>query len=203
MRATGANTTADRARFVRLAVAAELGLGVLAVLWISWRDLPSPNLTRFEDLGAGLLVAFGLAVLNLGLLRYGPNIAPLRSIRRFYGRILRPLLGHLGPVQILVLSVAAGVGEELLFRGVVQPEWGLIPASVLFGIVHIGGADMVAFGVWAGGIGALLGWLAVATGGLLAPITAHAVYDALALAYIVWIPAAAVESDERFEEPPE
>ncbi len=44
-------------------------------------------------------------------------------------------------------------------------------------------------GVWAACIGGLFGWLMVETGGLLAPIVAHAVYDALALAYVRYGPS--------------
>ncbi len=44
-------------------------------------------------------------------------------------------------------------------------------------------------GIWAACTGALLGWLAIATGGLLAPIVAHIAYDALALSYLRWGPA--------------
>ena len=194
-------TAAAPTRFLWLAVASEAGLGVVAVFWILGRGLPLPVLMRGADVGIGVLVAAALALVNLGLLRYGPDVAPLRSVRRFYRRVLRPLFGRLGLGQIVILSLAAGVGEELLFRGAFQAEWGLAVASVLFGLVHIGSIDMVAFGVWAGAVGALLGWLAIVTGGLLAPITAHAVYDALALAYIVWVPAASAEQGER-EEPP-
>jgi membrane protease YdiL (CAAX protease family) len=59
---------------------------------------------------------------------------------------------------------------------------------VVFGVVHIGGRGFIGYGVWAACIGALFGWLMVETGGLLAPIVAHAVYDALALAYVRYGP---------------
>jgi membrane protease YdiL (CAAX protease family) len=58
----------------------------------------------------------------------------------------------------------------------------------VFGLVHVGGKHFIGYGAWAACIGALFGWLMVATGGLLAPIVAHAVYDALALAYVRYGP---------------
>lgn len=188
-------------RFLWLAVASEAALGLLAVAWISWRGLPLVILTGSDDFVLGATVAASLAAANFCILRYGPDIGPLRSLRRFYIQVLWPLFGQLRPIQILGLSAAAGIGEELLFRGALQPELGLVLASVLFGLVHIGAADMVAFGVWVAAVGALLGWLASATGGLLAPMTAHAVYDALALAYIVWVPGAPVVRHQQREEP--
>ena len=87
-----------------------------------------------------------------------------------------------------MISVLAGVGEEVLFRGAMQPEWGLIATSLIFGLFHIGGRLTMALGIWAACTGALLGWLTIATGGLLAPIVAHITYDALALSYLRWGP---------------
>lgn len=37
----------------------------------------------------------------------------------------------------LILAVAAGVGEELLFRGALQPVFGLLATSVIFALVHV------------------------------------------------------------------
>jgi uncharacterized protein len=85
-----------------------------------------------------------------------------------------------------VISVAAGIGEELLFRGAVQAEWGLVLSSILFGAMHISGTGTVAFGAWAAGAGFVLGGLATVTGGLFAPIVAHATYDAIAILQIRW-----------------
>ncbi len=42
-----------------------------------------------------------------------------------------PLLGA------VVLSVAAGVGEELVFRGALQPKLGVLPTAVVFAAVHV------------------------------------------------------------------
>ena len=43
---------------------------------------------------------------------------------------------------------------------------------------------MLPFGVWAIGMGVVMGGLALVTGGLTAPMVAHGVYDMLALDYI-------------------
>ena len=137
----------------------------------------------------GLAAAGVLAVVNLALLRGAPEIAGVRSIRRFYRDTLRPLFSGVGPRDVVVISAAAGVGEELLFRGALQAELGLAAASVTFGLLHIGGRDTATFGVWVMVMGAGLGWLAMLTGGLLAPIVAHAAYDAAAIAYCRWGPA--------------
>jgi uncharacterized protein len=78
----------------------------------------------------------------------------------------------------------------VLFRGVVQTllhqwtgsEWtSLLLAGLLFGLLH---AITRTYVVLATLVGVYLGWLWLATGNLLAPITAHAVYDFGALWYL-------------------
>jgi membrane protease YdiL (CAAX protease family) len=86
--------------------------------------------------------------------------------------------------EVVLISVVAGIGEELLFRGVIQPTIDLIPASVIFGIAHFGGRGMLVFEILTGLIGLIFGCLAITSGGLLASIVAHAGYDAIALTYI-------------------
>ncbi len=47
------------------------------------------------------------------------------------------LLGNFDTVwEWLVLAMAAGVGEETLFRGALQPIFGIIPTSIIFAVSH-------------------------------------------------------------------
>ncbi|MBY0402916.1 MAG: CPBP family intramembrane metalloprotease [Cyanobacteria bacterium] len=45
------------------------------------------------------------------------------------------------PEQILIgsllIALCAGLGEEMLFRGLLQPALGLLPAAILFGLMHV------------------------------------------------------------------
>src|SRR5262245_22602913 len=140
------------------------------------------------DVAAGCAWGIGfavlLAVVNLALLRWRANVWPADALRHVCGVIVRPLFAHVALWQIILVSALAGLGEELLFRGVLQPLVGLTAASVLFGAIHIGGRGFVGYGIWAACIGLVMGWLAMITGGLTAPIVAHGMYDALALAYV-------------------
>jgi membrane protease YdiL (CAAX protease family) len=141
----------------------------------------------------GSAAAVVLAASNLWLLRARGSRWPGDALRYVCRVIVRPLFEHVSPAQIAAISVLAGVSEELLFRGVLQPLVGLPAASVVFGAVHVGGRAFIGYGVWAACIGGVFGWLMVQTGGLLAPIVAHAVYDALALAYVRYGPSNACD----------
>jgi membrane protease YdiL (CAAX protease family) len=137
-----------------------------------------------RDVAAGIAAAVALGLANHLLLTRAPASWLVNGVRSVYHTIIVPLFGGLGLGAAVVLGFAAGVGEEWLFRGVLQPLVGLIPASVLFGMAHIGSRRMLPFGVWATAMGAVMGWLALITGGLTAPMVAHGVYDILALEYI-------------------
>lgn len=57
-----------------------------------------------------------------------------------------PTIALLGGVTILtaiIYSVGAGVGEEIIFRGALQPRFGIILTSVIFAFVHIQYFDVV------------------------------------------------------------
>ena len=138
----------------------------------------------FRDTLIGLAGALVLAIANYLLLLYGPRNWVIGGVRAVYHEVLIPLFSRFGVLSIIVIGAVAGIGEEWLFRGVLQPVVGWVIASVIFGLAHVGNRGMLAFGVWAMGMGFLLGGLAEATAGLTAPIVAHGVYDMLALAYI-------------------
>ena len=169
-----------------VALAGEGLLTAAALAWIRLRGLGVEAGDPVRGLGWGIGAAVLLALVNYAVLRLAPPIRPVRAIRGLLRETLQPLFATVRPLEIAGVSLAAGVGEELLFRGAVQVEFGLIVASVLFGVVHIGGRGSVAFGLWVVVMGFGLGGLAQAAGGLLAPIVAHTAYDAAAISYLRW-----------------
>ena len=173
-------------RLLVIALAGEGLLTAVALAWIRLRGLAVEAGDPMVGLGLGIGAAVLLALVNYAVLRLAPAIQPVRAIRRVYREMLRPLFATVRPLEIVGVSLAAGVGEELLFRGAVQAEFGLAIASVLFGLAHIGGRSSVVFGLWVAVMGFGLGGLAHAAGGLLAPIVAHAAYDAMAISFIRW-----------------
>lgn len=117
----------------------------------------------------------------------------LRTTRGSMRRLVALVEERLGPYLasssvggIVLLAALAGLGEELLFRGVIQiwlaertPLWlALAAASLLFGVGHWLSAS---YAVLASLIGAWLGILLLLSGNLLAPMVAHAAYDVVAL----------------------
>ena len=174
----------------------EGGLGVLAV-GLGWL-LGTPPLEKMlwtaGALGWGILAAAPLAGL-LWVCVWLP-FRPFRRLLRVVDELLAPMFRDCRPLELAVISLLAGVGEEMLFRGVIQeamagwvggaagPWVGLAVASLVFALVHL---ITPTYAVLAGLMGLYLGWLWIDTQNLLIPITTHAVYDFVALLYLAKI----------------
>lgn len=109
----------------------------------------------------------------------GARVPPLRRIYdRVKSRLGQPLI-ELSNSEVMLLAAAAGLGEEILFRGVLQPIAGIVITSLLFGLLH---ALSVTYFLLATLMSFYFGWLYEATDqNLLAPIVVHWLYDAVAL----------------------
>jgi hypothetical protein len=173
---------------------AVLAAGSLAALF--WRGhervlLPDPGspLARAGLAGdAALDLAVGLLA-GLSIAAASQAAAGARALEALAEKLRELLLG-LTPRQAIVLAVASGAGEELLFRGVMFEE--LLPrlgsgltlaaTSILFGAAHVGRDRRLL--VWTAlslAIGLLLGLLRLLSGSLLAPISLHVSVNALNL----------------------
>jgi len=124
------------------------------------------------------------------------SFRPLASTVKVIDELLVPLFRNCRVVELAIIAMLAGLGEEMLFRVIVQQsltDWiggpagpwiGLLAAALLFGMLHL---LTPAYGIIAGLIGLYLGWLWMDSGNLLVPITVHAAYDFIALVYLVRI----------------
>jgi membrane protease YdiL (CAAX protease family) len=176
----------DQGRVVVAAVLFEAGLAPLALLigWLLGRSPLEGFTWSIRDAVLGLLAALPMYGLFRLLMRW--PIGPLEHLKRFFAETLTPLLGSRPDSDLALISMAAGVGEEMLFRGVLQgvlARWlgtweGLAVASLLFGLLHPISTTYV---VVAGLLGAYLGAVWILSGNLLVVVIAHAVYDYLAL----------------------
>lgn len=179
------------------AVAAALFEGGLAVLAasIGWA-INRPPLETFSlnsiDLLWGIIAT--LPLLGLLWLCMKAPWRPFARIVQVLDETFIPLFCQCRMLELAVIAILAGLGEEMLFRGIVQAwvtdkvgepygvEIGLGVAAVIFGLLH---GLTPTYALLAGGIGLYLGEIWLATGNLLVPITSHALYDFFALLYFV------------------
>jgi len=131
-------------------------------------------------------LAWGIAatgpMYGLFLLMQRYPLGSLHSIREFLIEILGPILANCRWYDLIFIALLAGVTEEILFRGVLQPWWGLGWSNVAFGLVH---CVTLTYAVLAGGVGLYLGWVFDKSDNLLSPVIAHALYDYLAFRVVL------------------
>jgi CAAX protease family protein len=78
-----------------------------------------------------------------------------------------------------LIGLSAGIGEELLFRGALQPRYGIIPTSILFALLHSQyGFSFITLGTFL--LGCIFGLIAKRYGTTHA-IIAHTTYNTLAV----------------------
>jgi membrane protease YdiL (CAAX protease family) len=176
-----------------MAVLVEGGLA-LAAAFLAW-VLNVPLRDQFPAWGLPLAIAAGRGVLAalpmlvvFWVLVHSKQRA-MRQLRHQVESLIREMFPAGNAAQFALIAVLAGVGEELLFRGVVQTklsEWispgaGVVLGGFLFGAAH---ALSRLYFLLATVIGVYLGWFVQSYGELVTPIVAHALYDFLALMYL-------------------
>jgi membrane protease YdiL (CAAX protease family) len=197
----------DRVTFLRAGVVVEVivllvGLGLGWLVGINpWRACQwTPAAIAWGVAATGpLLLAFGVT--------YTVPWAPVRRIRELLIELLGRPMARCRWHDLVVLAVLAGVCEEVLFRGVIQP-WmaghdaarplaigfvvALLGSNLLFGLLH---PVTRTYAVLVGLVGMYLGLVGLVDplpegselagqGNLVVPMIAHGLYDFLAFLVI-------------------
>jgi membrane protease YdiL (CAAX protease family) len=166
-----------------------LGLGAMALWHVAGRDWAAMGFAASRDSG----VATGITIGALVALALRPILVAFSSkaaagIRKQFGP-LEAMLPRDGRQLCwgLIVSVFAGVFEEIAYRGYLMAyfgtwldQWGALAASsLLFGLAHLyqgkWGVPLTAL------LGALFGWVYIETGSLLLPMLLHAALDISAM----------------------
>jgi len=168
----------------------ELGLGVVAVI-----------LAAFLGIDLWARMSFDLATINVAVLSTIPLLGAMLMLTQSKWKWVRflhepihthmmPLLRNLPTGGLLMIACAAGVGEELLFRGLIQQglsDWGgagvgLVLASLLFGAAH---ALNRYYALVTFVMGLYLGLLYQASENIVLVMLVHALYDWVALRFLL------------------
>ena len=177
------------------AVLVEGGLAVIAILVDLLFRL---GLNYWEhcwcDIKTLQQIAWGLLPLIAGY--FVLQALPLTALRTI-DRVVRDLfwqhMGHWKLWQLALVATLAGIGEELLFRGLIQlglsmflNVWfAILLTSLVFGLAH---AVTPTYFFLAFVISLYFGFLFVHTDNLFVPIALHALYDFFVFLYIRFTP---------------
>jgi uncharacterized protein len=179
--------------FFRTACVFEASLIIVALLlgWIA--DIDPFALLYFSEpaLAIGIVGTVPLLLLFLAM-EYLPQKS-LVDIKNLLLRTLAPSLQQRHWTDLLLLASIAGVSEELLFRGVIQPwitaSWGFMAgltiSNIIFGLVH---AVTPLYAVLVTVVGIYLSVSMDMGGGdsnLLIPVVIHSLYDFFAFIMLI------------------
>ncbi len=150
-------------------VMAGLGLAMMTY-WHSNLSLfiPPPGKTELlRSVSISGLSALVLLVASYFLHEWFASYRELRSL----------MMQVIGPCQlwvILVVSLCSSVGEEILFRGALEPTLGVIFSGIIFALLHVGPKGPLSiWSLWAFAASLLLSKIVETTGSILPAIGAH------------------------------
>ena len=190
--------SSSKQRFAAMAFTFEAGLGILAILvgrGFGFDPLATLGFDKPIDEVCtaclwGVLAALPLLI---GLVVVDRQPKFLAAFKERISTVVLPLFEGMSLVELAAISAAAGFGEELFFRGLLQgglQAWidqplawvpAIVVASVVFGVCHWLNAT---YAVLAAVIGLYLGGLFLLTTDLVAPIVTHGLYDFVAILYL-------------------
>ena len=185
--------------FIFYAALFEGSLIFLALLlgWLGLSDPAQPlnRLSWSEQMRPALIWGLlgTLPLLALLFLIERVPVWPFRQLSEVTEQLVKPLFRGTAIHELLLVSLLAGLGEELLFRWAIQGglganggsaidhAWALLFASLLFGLCHY---LNLAYALFTFVIGIYFGCLMWLAGTWIAPAIAHGLYDFIALIYL-------------------
>jgi membrane protease YdiL (CAAX protease family) len=176
-----------RSRIIALAFLFEGGALFIAVILANYLEISLLPLSHdpIRD------VAIGIAGTILPFAFFLFSVSPKADRIPMLGPLKKIVLKEVGAIfrnssinDLIVISLLAGIGEEFLFRGVIQVKFGIVFASILFGLLHF---VSPAYAIVTTVMGFYLGGVFEISGGLLAPVIIHFLYDLAALVYLKYV----------------
>ena len=177
----------DGRKLVRLTLAVEGAFASIALIASYVFSIPLPVRTSPSTTVVGVCFALVIFALNCSfMLRGMKSQTVLRQVYEFNSRFVLPFAKNLSLRQSAIVSLAAGVGEELFFRGLLQPLVGVGISGLAFSVMHFGAHAkrypivlVLYFGISCG-----FGGIYHLTESLWSVIVAHTVYDLIILMFL-------------------
>ena len=153
-------------------------IGLVAVIGLGLKDgHPIAGLAPHGPLGWSILIGALVGVASSGALWLTRRLPPLAELQRFQERLVRGW----SAVDAAAVALLSGLAEEALLRALLQPVIGLVPAALLFAVLHlVPDRRLWMWPVIALGLGLVLG-MVFSRWGYPAAAAAHCAINALAL----------------------
>jgi len=109
-------------------------IGLVAVIGLGLKDgNPLGGLAPQGPLAWSIAVGAAVGIASSGALWLIRRAPPLAELQRFQGRLVRGWT----VVDAAAVALLSGIAEEALLRALLQPVIGLVPAALLFAVLHL------------------------------------------------------------------
>jgi len=109
-------------------------IGLVAVIGLGLKDGdPLGGLAPQGPLGWSIVVGALVGIASSGALWLTRRAPPLAELQRFQERLVRGWTA----VDAAAVALLSGIAEEALLRALLQPAIGLVPAALLFAVLHL------------------------------------------------------------------
>lgn len=173
------------------------GLGILLIPLsrnIGLMDFLSGISPMWQQIAIGLVFGFVAAKAGWQIV----ELPKLVQTKTFFVKLIKPI--KLNLVQIVLISICAGVGEELFFRGVLQPWLGIWITSLAFVMLHgylnPFNLPLTGYGFYMVLVIAVMGYMTEHLG-IVTAMVAHSIIDIILLRELT---LASIEAPEKSEE---
>ncbi len=176
-------------RITLMVLVFEAVLAAVGLVVGRWIGTPILGDVRVDLRSGGLALAATLPAVAFALWSMRTALPFFARLRELVRQTVAPLFVNCSVLELLLISIMAGIGEEVFFRGflqgslgrVVNPWIALALVSALFGLAH---SLSIAYAIITGLLGVYLGSLLLLTGNLFVAIAVHALFDFVSLLLI-------------------
>lgn len=138
-------------------------------------QLPSDAKQALTLLALGVMGAIVLLIANY---LFEEQFASYKAFRH----VLMRMIGAASVPAALYLAFISAAGEELLFRGAIQPVLGIVGSALLFGLLHLGPQGLISiWTLWAILSGLLFSWMFDETGSLWPVLVCHFLVNSVSM----------------------
>lgn len=182
----------DRKTIIKLLIGQEIFLIFISLFWLSIKNhdfsfFYLPSMITVEPFKSMIISkeTFLYGLLAGVFLLISSNIIVLTSppFKKSLKILDEMLLNKLKPIDFISLAFFSGLAEEIFFRGILQNGIGIIPASIIFALLHFPSKEFAIYALWTFFAGMFFGNIYQITNNLFIVIVAHILNNLLALVF--------------------
>jgi len=180
----------DRKSLLLVSLLAEGGLGLIGLLLLGASRAEVLSQINFSLSTIAYAILLCLPVLGILFVTLRSKSKPFSRLKTELEEKIQPIFANCTVIDLVFISLLAGVGEELFFRGWMQNLltvkfglwFGIILTSLIFGFAHYISKE---YAIYASLMGIYLGLIYQVSENLYLVIAIHALYDFIALLCLI------------------